>query len=248
MVGRGDEARVSTVLVPPGAGVVGATCVLDEDEAHHLRVRRVPADEAVTVRDGAGLVAGGRVRRRGDAWVVEIEQADTAARPAALVLAVGAGDRDRFAWLVEKASELGVTSVVPLETARTAGVATKLRGRHLEKLRRQALEAIKQSGSPWAVQVAEPVELDAFLASESPGLRWLADVAGQSPPATLHDEPVVVMIGPEGGLISEERERVLAAGYHPTRLGAHTLRFETAAVVAAGVVSAARLRGGERDG
>lgn len=239
---------MSTVLVPPGAGVVGATCVLDEDEAHHLRVRRVLPDEAVTVRDGAGLVAGGRVRRQGDSWVVEIDQADTAARPAALVLAAGAGDRDRFEWLVEKASELGVTSVVPLETARTVGVATRVRGRQLEKLRRQAREAIKQSGAPWAVSVEEPVALDAFLASASPGLRWLADLAGQSPPATLHHEPVAVIIGPEGGLTRDERERVLAAGYHAVKLGAHTLRFETAAVVAAGVVSAARLRGGQRDG
>lgn len=239
---------MSTVLVPPGAGVVGATCILDEDEVHHLRVRRVVADDAVTVRDGAGLVAGGRVRRQGDAWVVEIEQAVTAARPAALVLAAGAGDRDRFEWLVEKASELGVTSVVPLETARTVGVATRVRGRQLEKLRRQALEAIKQSGAPWAVSVEEPVGLDAFLASASSGLRWLADLSGQSPPATLQDEPVAIIIGPEGGLTGDERERVLAAGYHAVKLGAHTLRFETAAVVAAGVVSAARLRGGERDG
>jgi 16S rRNA (uracil1498-N3)-methyltransferase len=239
---------VSTVLVPPGAGVVGATCVLDEDEAHHLRVRRVLADEAVTVRDGAGLIAGGRVRRHGDAWVVEIDRADTAAPPAALVLAAGAGDRDRFGWLVEKASELGVTSVVPLETARTAGVTTKLRGRHVEKLRRQALEAIKQSGAPWAVRVEEPVELAGFLKTTRSGLRWLADVAGRAPAGALGDEPVVVIIGPEGGLTNDERERVLAAGYHPVKFGAHTLRFETAAVVAAGAVSAARLRGGERDG
>jgi 16S rRNA (uracil1498-N3)-methyltransferase len=239
---------VSTVLVPPGTGVVGATCVLDDDEAHHLRVRRVQADDAVSVRDGAGLVAGGRVRREGDTWVVEIEQADTAARPAALVLAAGAGDRDRFGWLLEKASELGVTAVVPLETARTGGVATKLRGRHLEKLRRQALEAIKQSGAPWAVHVEEPVELDQFLETESPGVRWLADVAGAAPPGTIRNEQVTVIIGPEGGLTAEERDRVLAAGYHPVRLGTHTLRFETAAIVAAGAVSAARLRGGQRDG
>jgi 16S rRNA (uracil1498-N3)-methyltransferase len=239
---------VSTVLVPPGVGIVGATCVLDEDEAHHLHVRRVHADDAVMVRDGVGLVAGGRVRRQGDAWVVEIEQAVTTARPAALVLAAGAGDRDRFGWLVEKASELGVTSVVPLETARTAGVATKLRGRHLEKLRRQALEAIKQSGAPWAVTVEEPVELARFLGNELPGLRWLADVDGEAPPGTLRTEAVTVIIGPEGGLTTEERERVLAAGYHAVRLGTHTLRFETAAVVAAGAVGAARIRGGERDG
>ena len=50
--------------------------------------------------------------------------------PPELTLAVGAGDRERFAWLVEKAVELGVTAIVPLETERTAGVATRLRAAH----------------------------------------------------------------------------------------------------------------------
>ena len=72
---------------------------------------------------------------------------------AELTLAVGAGDRDRFAWLVEKAVELGVTAVVPLETERTAGVATRVATtQHLAKLRRQALEAIKQCGAAWAAR------------------------------------------------------------------------------------------------
>jgi 16S rRNA (uracil1498-N3)-methyltransferase len=234
---------MSTVLVPPGAGIVGSIHRLDDEEAHHLRVRRARPDETVAVRDGAGLVGDGRVRRDGDAWLVEIETVGTAAPPAALVLAAGAGDRGRFAWLLEKAAELGVTSIVPLETERTAGVATKLRGRHLEKLRRQALEAIKQSGAPWAPSVEEPVELSRFLTSLPAGVRWLADVSGGVPPASLGAEPVTVIIGPEGGLTTAERESVVAAGYHPVKLGAHTLRFETAAIAAAIAVNAARFRG-----
>ena len=157
-------------------------------------------------------------------------------------MAVGAGDRDRFEWLVEKASELGVTAVVPLETARTAGVATRVKDRHLEKLRRQALEAVKQSGAAWATAVDAPVVLEHFLSAPRAGVLWLADAAGTPPPAILGSQPVTVVVGPEGGLTSEEREGVAAAGYHPVRLGAHTLRFETAAVAAAAAVSAARFR------
>jgi 16S rRNA (uracil1498-N3)-methyltransferase len=234
---------VIAVLLPAGSGTPGATCRLDENEAHHLRVRRARAGEHVALRDGVGLMGSGTLTRAGEEWAVEIERAEAAPRPAELVLAVGAGDRDRFTWLVEKAAELGVTTVVPIETDRTDGVATRLTVKHVEKLRRQALEAIKQSGSPWATVVEDPVTLERFLLDPRRGQKWLADAAGDSPASALEREPVIVLVGPEGGLSATEREAVMAAGYHPTKLGAHTLRFETAAIVAAAVVNAARLRG-----
>ncbi|MGH7497498.1 MAG: RsmE family RNA methyltransferase [Gemmatimonadales bacterium] len=232
-----------TVLLPPGAGGTGSTCRLDDEEAHHLHVRRASIGEAVGVRDGVGLVGAGRLVRQGESWSVEIESAEVIPRPADLILAVGAGDRDRFEWLVEKASELGVTAVVPLETTRTAGVATRLRNQHLEKLRRQAREAVKQSGVAWATAVEVSVALDHFLSEPRTGALWLADAAGDAPPAGLGSESVTVVVGPEGGVTASEREALLAAGYHPVRLGAHTLRFETAAMAAAVAVSAARFRG-----
>ena len=244
MVGGGRQPAVIAVLVPPGGGTRGGVCRLDENEAHHLRVRRAQAGERVALRDGVGLVGSGTLARDGEAWAVEIERTESAPRPPELVLAVGAGDRDRFAWLVEKAAELGVTAIVPIETSRTAGVATRLTARHLEKLRRQALEAIKQSGTPWATLVEDPATLERFLAEPRPGEKWLADAVGRSPAPTLGADPVIVLVGPEGGFAAEEREAAIAAGYHPMKLGAHTLRFETAAIAAAAVVNAARLRGG----
>jgi 16S rRNA (uracil1498-N3)-methyltransferase len=243
MVGRGRHASVIAILVPPGSGTAGKTCQLDEHESHHLRVRRAQGGERVLLRDGAGLLGSGTLVRSGDAWTVEIERAESAPRPAELLVAVGAGDRDRFAWLVEKATELGVTSVVPIETERTSGVATRLTTKHLERLRRQALEAIKQSGAPWATVVADALPLERFLSEPRVGQKWLADAAGSAPAFPATDDPVSVLVGPEGGLSLLEREAAVAAGYHPVKLGGHTLRFETAAIVAAAVVNAARLRG-----
>lgn len=245
MVGGGRRPVVTAVLLPPGSGAAGGLCRLDDEESHHLRVRRAEAGDVVALRDGAGLVGSGRLAREGEGWAVEIERAETAPRPAQLVLAVGAGDRDRFAWFVEKAAELGVTSVVPIETARTAGVATGLKIRHLEKLRRAALEATKQSGTPWAPTIDDPMALERFLSAARPGSRWLADAEGASPPTRLGGDPVTVLVGPEGGFAGTEREAIVAAGYHPTKLGAHTLRFETAAIAAAAAVNAARLRGAD---
>lgn len=236
-----------TVLVAPSVVVPGATAGgrerLDDAEQHHLRVRRARDGERVALRDGAGLVGVGRLALVGRVWEVEIERAERRARPAALTLAVGAGDRERFGWLVEKAVELGVTRIVPLAAARTADVASRLRESHLEKLRRQALEATKQCGAAWTTDVEAPETLATFVARPEPGLRWLADAAGEPPPAALDGSPVSVVVGPEGGLEEAERATAVAAGYRPLTLSGHTLRFETAALAAASAVTTARLRG-----
>ncbi len=216
---------------------------LRDGEAHHLQVRRAEPGEAVELRDGEGLVGSGTLRWNGKVWSVEVEVMDRVGPPPPLELAVGAGDRERFAWVVEKATELGVTAVVPLESERTAGVSSRVRPQHLDRLRRHALEAVKQSGAAWASRVEQPVSLETLLAKETNGARWLADAEGRPAPAVLGDAPLTVVIGPEGGLTPAERQRLLAAGFQGIRLATHTLRFETAAVAAAAVAMAGRLRG-----
>jgi len=178
----------------------------------------------------------------GKEWAIEIETIGREARPPELTLAVAAGDRDRFAWMLEKAAELGVTKVVPLETARTAAVATRIRDAHLSRLRRRALEATKQCGAAWAVQLDEPVSLPSFLSRPSGGIRWLADHAGAPVTAELDLSPLTVLVGPEGGLTDEERATVESAGYQPIALSPLTLRFETAALAAAAAATFARMR------
>jgi len=217
---------------------------LREGEAHHFQVRRVEPGEVVELRDGEGLIGNGTLLRAGKAWSVEARVTERMPAPPPLVLAVGAGDRDRFAWVVEKATELGVTAVIPMECERTAGVATKIRPQHLERLRRHALEAVKQSGAAWATRVEEPVSVDILVEQPPEGSRWLADAAGEPTPAVLGDTPLTVVVGPEGGLTPGERERLVAAGYEAIRLARYTLRFETAAVAAAAAAVAGRLRGG----
>lgn len=232
------------IVLLGGAGPAGGRGVLLEGESHHLRVRRARDGEAVELRDGAGLVGSGRLAAAGGDWEVDIESAERLPPPPELVLAVGAGDRDRFETVIEKAVELGVTRVVPLLTERTAGVATRLRAAQLDRLRRQALEAVKQSGNPWACAVDDAAPLAAFLARpDTGGLRWLADPAGAAPPAVLHAEPVTVVVGPEGGLTPAERDSAAIAGYERAAFAPHVLRFETAAIAAAAAVQAARLRG-----
>ena len=231
-----------TLLVPHGV-TAGGRERLEEGEQHHLRVRRAASGDRVALRDGAGLVGTGRLVATGADWLVEVETIERRERPAGLTLAVGAGDRERFGWLVEKAVELGATAVVPLETERTAGVASRLRDSQLARLRRQALEALKQCGAAWALELEAPLPLAAFAARTSPGARWVTDADGGAPPEVLGASPVTVVIGPEGGLGADERALLAGAGYRPMMLAPNMLRFETAALAAAAAVTCARLRG-----
>jgi 16S rRNA (uracil1498-N3)-methyltransferase len=235
------------VLYGTGGGpgwAAGQQVRVDDSEVHHLRVRRAKDGEKVELLDGAGLRGTGHLLQSGKQWTVEIETIDREQRPPELTLAVAAGDRDRFTWMVEKAAELGVTGVVPLETARTAAVATGIREAHLQRLRRRALEATKQCGAAWAVQVEEQVPLSSFLTRTSSGVRWLADQAGAAAPTELDLTPVTAVIGPEGGFTDAERASLASAGYQSIALSPLTLRFETAALATAAAATFARMRRG----
>ena len=243
MVGCGGASPVVIVLLPPGGAGDGSVVPLDPDEAHHLRVRRAEPGQSVQLRDGAGLVGTAVLERMGGGYAARIVDSRRADVPRLLALAVGAGDKERFGWLVEKAAELGVTDLVPIETEFTGGVASRIRESHLPKLARRGLEAIKQSGAAWAPRLHPPATLAAFIAAPRTGARWLADAAGNLPGRAAADG-VTILVGPEGGFTAGERASAIAAGWTPVRLGGNVLRFETAAV--AGAVLAGLLNEGER--
>lgn len=236
------------VLVPEGGVSADQLLELPPDEAHHLRVRRAEPGDHVELRDGAGLL-GEAVLLESTARhaLIRITASRTVDRPPSLALFVAAGDKERFGWLVEKAAELGVTQLVPVETERTAGVSSRVSTAHLTRLRRRALDAVKQSGAPWAPVIGGVMPFVAAVVDEASGaggaaVRWLADAAGDWPPATISAAPAAALIGPEGGFTSRERETAVAAGWRPVRLGAAVLRFETAAVAAAVAIGIARGR------
>jgi 16S rRNA (uracil1498-N3)-methyltransferase len=233
------------VLIEQGSGERGKRVSLDADEVHHLKVRRATDGERVEVLDGAGFQGSGVLVKAGRTWMVDIGDAELQQRPPALTLAVATGDRERFSWMVEKSVELEVSRIVPLETLRTAGVATRLKAAHVTRLRRSAMEAIKQCGAAWAPTIEDPVSFGEFMAGPLNGSGWLAEQHGDSAPASVDQGSVTVIVGPEGGLTEGEREAAVSAGYRPTALGSHTLRFETAALAAAAAIIQALMRGSD---
>ena len=221
-----------TVMAVPGSMVVGEMVTVSESEEHHLAVRRAQPAIEVRVVDGAGAIGWGRLGLKGRFAAVTVERIEHVAAPAPLILAVGAGDRDRFIGLIEKVVELGVTRIVPIETAHSRSVANRLRDTHAEKLERRAHEALKQSGNPWLPRIVPLVSLESFLAGDLPDHRWLADQGGGVPGPVGRQESIAVVVGPEGGFTPAERLALTREGFEPVGLGPYLLRFDTAAVAA----------------
>lgn len=229
-------------MVAPGSLAIDAVTALDEEERHHLKVRRAGEGEKVRVLDGAGTIAEGKLVKAGAELAVRIEQVRLVSAPPGFALIVGAGDKERFGWLAEKAAELGVTHLAPLKTERTRSVAAGIREGHVAALQRRARQAIKQSGAPWSPSITAPVDVKFAATQGHPDFRWLADATGEPPPQLPPDAALVVVVGPEGGLVPAEREILLAAGFRRVRLAPDLLRFETAALAAAAVVASQRPR------
>jgi 16S rRNA (uracil1498-N3)-methyltransferase len=225
--------KMAAVMVAPGVLTDGATIDLDDAERHHLKVRRSDAEEEVLVFDGVGNVAHGRVVGRDRVTVGVVQHAPL---PVETVLAVGAGDKERFLSLAERCTELGVTRLVPLVTERSQTVDTRFRDAALDKARRRAREACKQSENAWAATIEESCGI-AGLAERYPGLRWLvAAVGGRVCPVIAPDEAIGWIIGPEGGLTEAELARAFD-GLRATGvgLGPAILRFDTAASAGAAI-------------
>ena len=143
-----------------------------------------------------------------------------------ITLAVAWPKGNRGDWLVEKATELGVSALIPLLTKRTIVEpgATKV-----ARLRKVIINACEQSGRTILPSITEPMHLKDVLAKKSEfDVVIIADRSGEK--LHVHGQRVLVLIGPEGGFIDEEISEAKAEGAKATNLGSTTLRTETAAI------------------
>ena len=184
--------------------------------------------------DGEGSSAEGAVRMTGSNVTVAVGAVQRAAQPPTTFVAVGAGDKDRFLALAERCTELCVTHLVPLRTERTQAVDTRFRDASLDRARRRAREACKQSGNSWATVVEASCTL-AELAERHGNIQWhVGALGGGRCPDLGIDQAVGWIIGPEGGLTDEElASAVDRLAAMPVSFGPAILRFDTAAVAAA---------------
>ena len=226
--------------------VSGSRIVIATPEiVRHLGVLRVRAGESIECFDGAGTVYRGRVAQC-LARRIEIDVTGQRTEPAAaprITLAVGLIRPERFEWIVEKATELGVASVVPLYThrarSRPAGGGAATRSARWQRI---AAEAAAQSGRAFVPIVSEPQEFDEFVGGlrGQPALLCTlqADGAGLDALSGAYrgTDALTLLIGPEGDFTDDEVALASAAGARAVRLGRGVLRSETAAIAALAIV------------
>jgi 16S rRNA (uracil1498-N3)-methyltransferase len=221
-----------------------ATIRLDADEAHHLaRVLRLGPGDRVFVFDGGGNEWECEVAQTGkrDAELRILHRLENIVEaPLAITLAQALVKGDKFDWIVQKTTELGVARIVPLLTDHSDVRLNKGRGEErveqkLQRWRRIALEAVKQCGRRHLVEIAEPVDFAAFCEAETAG--WiLSERGGRSLRAAAaprpHADRITLCIGSEGGWSDAELAAAESRGLTPVSLGPRILRTETAAVAA----------------
>jgi len=231
---------------PPIAFALDAQTVsLSADEARHARgVLRLHAGDEVYVFDGAGREFRCAVREfhRDGAVLDVLEEVEPARPESSLNLTLGFAllKGEKFDLVLQKATELGASRIVPVATSRAD---VRIRNvddakQKVTRWQRIVLEAAKQCGRAQLMEIEEPIGFKALIdrPAEAGELRLmfaerdgssLADVA-RNPPSV--SAKVFALIGPEGGWADKEIELAREGGYQIVTLGGRTLRAETAAI------------------
>jgi len=222
---------------------------LASDEARHLReVLRLKVGDEVYVFNGAGKEFQCRVEEtRRDAAHLMVVRAVDAARPESplhLTLAVALLKGEKFDLVVQKATELGVTVIVPVVT-KLADIRLRDESdveKRLTRWQRIALEAAKQCGRAVVPDIAAPVAFATLVqqttAEPQSTLLMFSERDGESLTETIKlltakTTRLTALVGSEGGWTDEELTRAREAGWRIITLGGRTLRAETAAIAVA---------------
>ncbi len=221
------------------SAALGACIDIAGDEAHHLtRVKRLEAGAPIELLDGRGLRASAIIERttktRGGEWLVSARiEGLTREAPISPRVEVWASSPkgDRLSSMIDGLSQVGAAAWAPLHTTRTI---VDPRDHKLERLVRITAEAAKQSGRAWTLEIAKGGSL--AVALDTTDTLVVADASGPDFTGESMGPRVRLFIGPEGGFTPQELEQARSRGARLLRFGPHTMRIETAAVVAAAML------------
>ena len=228
--------------------IQGTKAILDAQELEHLRrVLRLTAGDTVTLFDDAGWEHEAVISNlHSDRGELDIRRSYEAGResPLALTLALGLTKGEKMDIVVEKATELGVTTILPFTSSFTVPkLNDKKIANRTERWRKIALSAAKQCGRTQVPEILPLCEFGQMVQDADSGqlklLFWEKETAQslrQVYDANAYALAILIVIGPEGGLSSAEAQLALARDFHSVHLGRRILRAETAAIAALSLV------------
>ena len=226
--------------------ISSGTAELRGDQARHLaRVLRAEPGQQYEISDSRSAYLAEILEARVDRVVFRVLEAlDSPEMPVQITLLAGLIKFDRFEWMIEKTTELGVDRILPVETARSEKGLVKGSEKRVERWARIAREASQQARRLRAPEILPAAGLETALA-EPADCRYVLEEASAPPllqqlPAARHrGARVAMLVGPEGGWTDAERRLIAAAGWRPVSLGPQVVRAETAAAAAVAVVTSA---------
>lgn len=225
------------------------TIRLTAEESHHLaRVLRLREGEMVSVFDGLGNEWECEIAaiHKSECRLSILKKLETVVEsPLRLTLAQALVKGEKFDLVVQKATELGVSRILPVITEHCEiRISEERSEQRLQRWQRISLGAIKQSGRRRLVEIDQPVKFQQFcrdlqgepalIFSEKTGSEKTgSEKTGRGlPPLAAQDSGLTVVIGPEGGWSDGELDLATSSGLIPVHLGPRILRTETAAITA----------------
>jgi 16S rRNA (uracil1498-N3)-methyltransferase len=222
------------------AGAAGDELLLDEDNSRHIvQVLRMKPGEKLRLTDGKGALMTADIlddhKKKCRVRIASVEH--TPARENIVTIAISPlKNASRLEWFLEKATEIGVSAIIPLLSERTERQATRP-----DRWQNILVSALLQSQQTWLPHLPAPMPFSSLIASAKAEQRLIAHcLEAPRPTASLAERtrtqrPVstLILIGPEGDFSQNEVELALAEGFIPVTLGSNRLRTETAGVVAA---------------
>jgi 16S rRNA (uracil1498-N3)-methyltransferase len=227
--------------------VRGGQAELRGEDARHLsRVLRAEAGRQYEISDNQSVYLAEIESVQKDRVLFRIlELLDAPEAPCQLTLAAALFKFDRFEWMLEKATELGVARIIPTVTERCEKGLDRAAEKRLDRWRRILLESSQQARRARIPEITGPEALPKLLRQEST-LRYFLDEKPGTPPILsalpaqrTRSGSVSIVAGPEGGWTEMERSRIIEAGWTAVSLGPLILRAETAAIAALAVLGSA---------
>jgi 16S rRNA (uracil1498-N3)-methyltransferase len=213
---------------------------LNHEETRHLRdVLRLKETEKVQVFDGVGREFLCQIQSIGkkETLLEIIEEIAPTAPESKLNLTLGVAllKGEKFDLVVQKAVELGVTTLVPLNTKRS-DFKIKDAEKRTERWRKIALEACKQTGRAKLMRIETPVDFNKFIETANGVKILFAERGGTSFSAIEKSEVMTAIVGAEGGWEDSEIASAIENGFQIVTFGGRILRAETAAIAIAAVL------------
>lgn len=214
--------------------------VLDEDTSKHIiRVLRMKTGEQLNLTDGKGslLTCGiiGEHKRHCEVEVLSSVIYPLSSKKITIAISL-LKNSNRFEWFLEKATEMGVSEVIPLICERTE--KEKFRYERMQGIR---ISAMLQSQQCWLPIVHEPVDFNKAIKGSHAEQKFIAHCMEEEKRelfglVNVHLSSQLILIGPEGDFTKQEIELAVQHGLVPVSLGKTRLRSETAGVVAAAIL------------